>query len=84
MSTVALQLSDHDVARIATAVAAELKRQPEDRLLTPRQAAAIVGLTEKALERRRARGMPPEAVKKGGRCFYLRSVLAQYVAGGST
>ena len=84
MSTVALQLSDHDVARIALAVVAELKKQPEDRLLTPRQAAAVVGLSEKALERRRSRGMQPEAVKRGARVFYMKSALEQYVARGRT
>ena len=79
MSTLALQLSDQDVARIAAAVAAELRKQPQDQLLTPRRAAAVVGLSEKALERRRSRAQAPDFVRKGGRIFYLRSVLDAYV-----
>ena len=79
MSIVTVELSQADVARIAAAVAAELRKRPDDSLLTPKQAAEFVGLSEKALERRRSRGMPPEAVKRGGRVFYLRSVVEQFI-----
>ena len=81
MSIVTVELSQADVARIAAAVAAELRKRPDDSLLTPKQAAEVVGLSEKALERRRSRGMPPEAVKRGGRCFYLRSTIEEFVRG---
>ena len=80
MSTVSLQLSDQDVARIAAAVAERLKR-PAETLLTAAQASAVTGLSLKALERRRSRGQAPHSVKRSGRVNYLQSEIEAYVAG---
>lgn len=81
MSTVALQLSDVDVQRIAAAVAQQLARAPKAELLTPAQVANRTGLSLKALERRRSRNQPPLSVKRGGRVFYTAAAIEDYIAG---
>ena len=81
MAAVELRLADEDVRRIAAAVAEQLQK-PSEALLTVSQVSSLTGLSSKALERRRSRGVAPHAVKRGGRVRYLRSEVERYVAGG--
>ena len=80
MSVVVVKLDDTDVERIASAVAAQLKKR-DDALLTVEQAAALTGITVKGLERRRSRGQAPHAVRRGRRVRYLRSEVERFIAG---
>lgn len=80
MSVVVVKLDDADVERIASAVAAQLKK-PDDALLTVEQAAALTGITVKGLERRRSRGQAPHAVRRGSRVRYLRSEVERFIVG---
>ena len=79
---VELRLPDAEVERIAAAAVAHLAKTPRAELLTPAQVAARTGLSLKALERRRSRGVPPFAVKRGGRCFYTAASVAEFIEGG--
>ena len=83
MSSVAFQLSDDDIGRIAAAVAQQLAKQPAAELLTPAQVAARTGLTLKSLERRRSRNQAPLSVRRQGRVFYTAAEVEKYVRGAA-
>ena len=48
-------------------------------LLDEKEAAGLLQVAVKALQRRRVQGNGPRYVKLGGRCFYRESELEEYV-----
>lgn len=76
-----MMLTNSDISRLAAKVAEEVMKQTDD-LMTSKQAAAYLGITENALQQRRSKTQIPSH-KKDGNVYYSRRELTAYYLSGN-
>ena len=69
-----------DISHEAAVDQVRVRILPDGRM-SRRDAARYLGWAEKTLAMRALKGLPPDGVKVGGRCFYFKDSLDAFIRG---